>query len=468
MEDQLPHGDIEEGKEYHCREEISGRKLTDILCIEPDQIKARFISYEGKPHFDFEKYLVIRTEENLTVSLHDNISNATAAFGHGKGSHIINIISNRAIAGGDAWASEDRIRRIGFKIKHAEDSLYDPDKVEGIARSDLSAVDNELLTVQLGDTNLKIWYSYKIPTESRVPTDIYPVFEMEFDEGVEIDEARLRAQEIVKFFSALTGCYLRASDISISRYSSTEEREAIKERQFKQRHRLFELRARSESGTGNEMWTGHQFAHCRTKDELAALINCLQSWTARKKEWQKSTTLMMESLSLNRRTMDANRLLTASKWLEEIPGTKSLPTMKEEDVNVIAKAGSESAKTMGYGEIAGRIAGAIRSISKESRHEQHTRLIGAVQRRLGNGLLDGDFLSFLDKASRYRGNAAHGHMGIGSDREFSAFCKAVYAIECLCYLLTIKDLPILPAGRARLRRHPIVQGYLTSYLADEN
>jgi hypothetical protein len=42
----------------------------------------------------------------------------------------------------------------------------------------------------------------------------------------------------------------------------------------------------------------------------------------------------------------------------------------------------------------------------------------------------------------------------------------VHAMECICYLLTIKDLPMLDVGKKRVRGNPIVQNYLSGWIVD--
>ena len=465
----MPLGEIEEGKQYHCREEQSGKNLTGIFCAEPTRISTRLISYQERPRLDVEKHLVIRTENNLIVSLHNNIaSQPNSSFHRGLVSYSINVTTNRAIVGSRAWLPTDHVRKIQFRIEHARDSLYHAGKQNGISRSEVGDADSKIFSTRIADAEITAWYTYTLPTMSEVPTNIEPLICIEFDQSVCLDEARIRAHGVVKFFSALTGHYLRASEISISRYSSEEEHEAMEKREFKGVYQLLELRSRSDSTTENEVWVGHQFAHCGDDDELAALVACLKAWMNRGETWRKATNLMMESLSLDRNMIGANRLLTAAKWLEEIPGARSLPAMKPADVDVIAQRVSENAKEMGYGEIARRISGAIKSISKETRSEQFSRLLGTIRASLGSSVIDAQILSFLEMASRYRGSAAHGQIDAKSDQEFSQLCKATYALECFCYLLTIKDLPILPAGKVRLGRHPIVQDYLRSFLANES
>ncbi len=63
------------------------------------------------------------------------------------------------------------------------------------------------------------------------------------------------------------------------------------------------------------------------------------------------------------------------------------------------------------------------------------------------------------KAMRFRGKVAHGAFEPVDDAEYLAFTRSVYAIEALCYLLTIKDLPMTDEGAKRALGIQIVANY---------
>ncbi len=62
-------------------------------------------------------------------------------------------------------------------------------------------------------------------------------------------------------------------------------------------------------------------------------------------------------------------------------------------------------------------------------------------------------------AIKIRGNVAHGLHDFSTDDEFFKFSKSIYAMEALCFLLTVKDLPISREALERVRRHSMVVSY---------
>ncbi|CAN2536305.1 hypothetical+protein [Methylocapsa aurea] len=211
-----------------------------------------------------------------------------------------------------------------------------------------------------------------------------------------------------------------------------------------------------------EVWAGQQFAYAYDDAELSALVACLKAWVDRDDIWGKSTHLMLESISLHRE-ISSNRLMAACKWFEEIPNTNAIPAIQKKDISVIASVAADRASQLGYTDLLRRITGSIKAISKETNSDRMSRLTNDVCVIFGHDLFDGEFTKNLTMATGLRGKVAHGYFEPESDDEFSCFAKSIYALEALCYLLTIKDLPILDAGKERIKYMPFVSNYRTAY-----
>ena len=207
------------------------------------------------------------------------------------------------------------------------------------------------------------------------------------------------------------------------------------------------------------MWVGHAFAHVRNDEHLTEFLNCLRQWVERDDAWSAATNLMMGAFRLQS-TMSGERLLNACKWLEEIPGADSEMAVSDEDINAIALVAAAEAEKRGHKEYGPRIAGVIRGqLKKESNAERFVRLHKEICARYGDNALPVDAIPHLLKAMQYRGRVAHGHYEHEDEADYQAFAKSVYAMEAICYLLTIKDLPISDEGAKRAAGQPIVANY---------
>ena len=204
---------------------------------------------------------------------------------------------------------------------------------------------------------------------------------------------------------------------------------------------------------------GNAFVHTRNETELAAFKECLRTWIERDTEWENATNLMMSSLSL-KDTISGERLLTACKWLEEIPGAASTMAVSDDDITKIAQVAAAEAVRLGHSDYETRIAGVIRSqLKTETNGDRFKRLAAAVCARFGDNALDADVVTHLLRAMQFRGRVAHGHFSPKDEAEHQAFVKAMYAMEAFCYLLTIKDLPMTDDGAKRAIGNNIVADY---------
>jgi dTDP-4-dehydrorhamnose 3,5-epimerase-like enzyme len=89
--------------------------------------------------------------------------------------------------------------------------------------------------------------------------------------------------------------------------------------------------------------------------------------------------------------------------------------------------------------------------------------VKGVNDRFGKEVVGIEIVEHLRRALKLRGQAAHGHLSPEDDQEYRAFAKATYAMEALCFLLMVQDLPIDEQGLERMWGNPLLQNYRQSW-----
>lgn len=446
----MPGYEIEIGRRYFCREESSGERHSGTFHIEQREIAAAFCSFDKPLPIHFGEPLLVRLETGQIVSLHKNIlSGGSTYHAEGKpGPFTRRVISNIAVIGRDPWLPTDPVRRVQFSLAHSEELLHHDDKFDAIADAEFGMIpDPMLFELRTAGSTIKVWYAASGSMAFKRATTIAPRYSIEFDDPATIDSYLDSVKCITRFFSAAFGCRLAPSDIAVSRLSEADFLEAVEARTYDGDHLVrYIWPAEPLSDTP---WVGNAFAHARDDDELAALVACLSAWIERDEDWRGATNLMMRSFAL-KGVISGERLLTACKWLEEIPGAASALAVSSADIDRIASAAAAEADRLGHGAYKSRIAGVIRSqLKTETNAERFERLRKAVASRFGDRALGADIVPLLLQAMQFRGKVAHRHFDPRDEAEHKAFVKSVYAIEALCYLLTIKDLPMSDDGARR-------------------
>lgn len=457
----MSRDDIEKGRRYFCREEITGKGYSGMFHIDEEGMGVQFFAFDEMLTQVFNDFLVARLEDNRIVSFHQNVTNGPASHCDTERdvtSSSTSVISNIVVIGEEPWRPEDRIRRVQFSIAYADDLLHHSDKFEAIAGAEFGVMpEATLFELAVGGMTIKVWYPARVSLLFKRATEIGVRYELEFDEPRDLHSYLKDVKLVVRFVSSALGHRFAPSRINISRLSHTDYLAAVEVRKGYRDHSVryvWPVEAPESS-----MWVGHAFAHVRDDEHLTEFLNCLRQWVERDDNWRAATNLMMGAFALQS-TMSGERLLNACKWLEEIPGANSELAVSEEDINAIALVAAAEAESRGHKEYGPRIAGVIRGqLKKESNAERFARLHTEICARYGDKALSADVISYLSKAMRYRGCVAHGHYEPEDEADYKAFAKSVYAMEAFCYLLTIKDLPISDEGAKRTTGQQIVVNY---------
>jgi len=192
------------GTKYHCREELSGDNLTGFCIINNSSIEATLFSYEKFFNIDCEKYIPIRIENNIVVSMHNNITNFGRWSSMESCVYSFSINSSLAIVGATPWQSDNLLKHVFFRIEHVNASLQHFEKLKAAAISAPFSGDNrKLFSISVADIRISAYYVASYSMLLHVSTDMVPSFEIEFQNGRSINNYRRELQSIVRFFAAL-------------------------------------------------------------------------------------------------------------------------------------------------------------------------------------------------------------------------------------------------------------------------
>lgn len=453
--------EIEIGRKYYCREENTEEGYTGFFHIDDKEIRANLFSFDKVFFMDAHDPLILRTEENKLISLHTNFLSAhesRTAFGKPKmTTYHEEIISNVCVVGEDAWLSNTPVKQVTFTVKNTEALLTHSNKIKTIATAEISDLDVDICSVSVAGMNIHFWYqvSYLLgPLDARKVT---PYISIYFDNEETLFSYIKRVNTIVSFFMAALSIWLKPSDISISRVSHTEQLLVKENENHCSDHSIRYIWSEKEVKS-SDIRLSEAFAHIRNDTELNAFKNCMMAWIERNDTWESATSLMAGSIAL-RDEISNTRLLMACRWFEKIPGTKSASIISPEHINEISKHVASKANKLGYSGLEKRMRGAISQVKTETHEQRFKRLTKSVQDIFGDDIIDEQFTTYLKEAIRFRGMSAHGSYEPADDDEFNVFVKSIHAMECLCYLLTIKDLPICSKGSDRLKSNSFVRNY---------
>jgi hypothetical protein len=450
--------DIPRSQKIHCQELNSGKYRTGFFLLDDTTITAELYGYDDPFYLDVEDQpLYLRTSSNNIISLYSNIVGSGTNFRRKQKMtvHHEKIISNVAVIGPDLWSESDRLKYVTFMIENTKSILGHTEKLRLLSVADAAV--RELFDFRIGEMSFRIGYGSSYTAEHDYPTKTWPYFEIEFYDGIALSNYLEYVISVVEFFSAALGVYLQPGEIKICRLSLAEMMTAIESDKFNDLHSVEYIWSKIKLEE-KRIWHGHSFILAYDDAELSALQGCLFQWVERLSEWKRAYSLMMASLSLTNE-ISANRLMAVWRWFEEIPGTGMTSVIADKDISAISEQATNKAKDLGYEGIQNRIVGALKRIGTETNFERFERLVASARAKFGVDIFDDKILDHLDRAIGFRGRVAHGHIGTDSESEFRQFAKSTHAMEALCFLLTIRDMPMTEEGIRRVRSNPFVSDY---------
>lgn len=468
---------------FFCREMITGHGYTGRLSISDKKMKLRLLSFDAKFGLSSEQSVPVVLDDGRIATLMECIHFGPGyARSHERTVWKATIIPNTVLIGPDVWNASNPVRSTIFRFTESEVALLVPKAIdrrsepsavrENAAQDDQSAsrrhiwiVDDSersILKVRTDEMSIEIWsaLSYSLGSQ-RDSIDLTPTVTIDFHGTVSIDEYLLAVCDLVSLFSISIGYASRPIDIHVSPCTTDERIREMRQGTFRGDFEAC-YTWESKPPKSDRLWAGSSVLQVLDLTERSATEESLVTWLNRRRVWQAAYGLM--NRSLKRRTdMDGERLRSAITWFENIPLNQ--PSLRTDQVSAVADAAIAEAGVLGLRAIDDRIEQRLRSVisqlTKESPSQRFMRLIPAIRDRFGRDLVPDRLERDCKNAVDLRGKATHATLA-GDERAFIELSRAVYAVEMVAFLLTIRDLPIAEAATSRLRLHPFMQ-YLQFY-----
>jgi ApeA N-terminal domain 1 len=207
--------------------------------------------------------------------------------------------------------------------------MHHDGKVKAIGRSQIP--DEAHLTIfedAAEGMSLRAWYGATYGMDFHAPKELWPYFEIEFDEPRSIQNYIVHVSDYVDFLSFCFGVKFKPSAISNDRLSLAEMRAALENRRYPGDHEVHYVWPEADINK-RDLWVGGSPVRSWDDQELGALRKCLIAWMNRATTWRKSYALMMMSFGL-KNVVSSERLINACRWLEEISDAKPQYVLSDE------------------------------------------------------------------------------------------------------------------------------------------
>lgn len=450
--------EVERGRRYYCEVVGSEKPLAGTFVIDGVDIRASLVRFGDFLPPQAGCPLRVRTEENWFASMFDTIpSGWTQRGGDADRAYVQETSSNITLVGYDVWTDSDLVRRLSFRIDGLEPVFRNSTHYRAVIDSDMGEMpDLTVFEISADDVVVKAWLAPSGTLASHRPSKVTPWIVAEFSKGRTIADVRWAVQRIVRFFSAVAGKSLRATDLIVSRYSEAEVDARATHHEPIPEHRIFSY-ADGEEIPAVKADPYSTLVDVWSSKERIALEACLAKWIERDSDWAYASAMMADTLS-KQGTMSTSRLLSATRCLEEIPDAAPRKVISKEHAKALGKLVGRGTAQLGYGVLAGRFKNAISKIASETNRERLKRLVADVRATFGDTIVDDHLVDWVAEALSMRGRAAHGAR-TALDDEYEVFARAVESVECLNILLMVKDLPLGDEHRDRASRHTLVQQY---------
>ena len=443
---------------FHCREVGSRKQVFGSVEICRSHITAHLYNYDEDFLIDVGKPIFLEDDTGRIVSLFFAAVIASGRRGRSrKPSKKIfykNITAGLAVVGDSCWTETTLIKQVDFSCNSAQAIFADNNKIKELYDKKSSDKNNILFSEELDLLKITAWCSEKYGVYSHHPQEINVKFQVSFKQDVSITAYINEVIKFVQFLSYSVGSYLNPDDILLSSHLLEEAETNDQALFYYSAHYVLPEVNNKESSI--RVWSSMITAE--NDKELLHFCRCMICWIQRSDKWKNANCLMMDCIALSGE-VTSTRLLTAYKWLEEIPILKRHAELNSESLRVIVKAASRAAENLGHRGLNNRIAGSLKSITSESRKQFFERLKKVVGEKVKSNLADQIDLDDLINASRFRGRCAHRYFIPKDQNEFDLLHRAILAIEALCVLISAIDMPISTEGIERIADHPLFRSY---------
>lgn len=433
-------------EKVHCLELSSGHSTTGFPKITGTDIGLELYNYDNYFDLDNINPIYVRTEYNNYVSL---FGVATAGIGTRYGDHedeTLTVYTNEldaniALVGEHKWTSDQKIKVSKFSLPYFKETIEDTSEYKKIASIDRKTwVKPQIFSISAGSILIRSSCNLSWHRFDDYPTRVEPYLEIEFPKGIELDELYETNRYLSSFLSLVLGYPVLPKDVTVNDLTQAGLVRAVNKGgklrgYFKVFYRLIQKQP-------PEIRREPRQVLFYGKQKIYDVKQCLKAWMLRQKEWMTSSELMLESLYYSNE-ISADRLLTACRWFEELPVTGSEQVISNADANKIADAATAKAEELGYSNsINRRVKGSVSQLKSETHNERFVRLCGMITAKFDETLIDEQFLTDLGYAIKYRGLAAHGLFKFDDHQKSHNAYRGMLAMEILCTLLTLLNLPI--------------------------
>ena len=457
---------MELGHTVQCEELVTGQRNAAVFELRKDRLFTevyRFDEYLRVPNVD---WLYLRTAQNEFVSLRGNL---TSTAGHSTrfypttlNTYRQEISSSTAVIGPDRWLHSDRVHAVGFSVPGCG-AVFDHDELlQTVTRAKFGLPEeNKLFSIDAVSCQIDVSLVGSHQVMRGITTDVQPRFMLRLGEPGSLNDAYLRVMEIVEFISLVMGRALQPEAISLWRGPLPDLTTAASLDETVGPYACHFLWPALDPDQEQRGYLGRAYT-AWDDEELPVLRDALGKWMSRATAWHAANQMMMWALR-SRNEITSERLVNACKWLEEVPGAEFHESIPIDRLRLITSAAQAEAKRLELGALCARIQGALIRLKSETHEQRFQRLVTEVEERFGTRLIRDGFVQDLLRGLRYRGTAAHGHLTISGETRFREFYRGIAAIEALCFLLTLKQLPPSPYEGNRLSQHVFLHDYLIAY-----
>lgn len=462
---------VEDGHPYYCEATVTSAvgsargpghppvttNIGGILTISAGKISLRLVRFDERFEVQEDDRIEARSEANWVASLFDIVPMGMGQWGLGKkAAYNVNVLVNTAVLGWDAWSIDDRVRLTRFRLASADNILRHLPTYDRLVNNPFAAP--VALDEPVSGGRVRILYTAFFDMNKN-PINVWPVIEMDFDEGLTLGVLRARTHAFVSFLSAAASKSLAVREQVVSRLSSTELLEHIEPGTRRAEYSMY-IYGKDESASmhsADRLGAG-SFVLLFDDNERSAFIKCLQSWFDRYSIWEHATSAMMDAFALQGMT-GSERLLNATKWIEQTPGAESQRAMSEEDIKEISNVMSRRADELGHGGIYDRLSNCLSMVAAEKRSQRFSRLTRELKAFYGESIVGDDLAEWVTEAFHRRGKAAHCPIIYTSAAERERVYMAIHAAECFAYLMLLRELPMSNEGKTRVAEAPLVRFY---------
>lgn len=336
----------------HCVEIVSGKGIAGTFTANEDGIRAKFFSFGDSFHLRPEDPLYLMTADGDVVSMFRNIP---GSLGHRSSISTESptiyhqeIISNICLLGKEKWDWGDKVKRVRFMVPNILHLMRNDDKI-GLLSLDKNAASQEecdIFRIKTKEACVSARYTAAYSSWGKEPQNIDVVFEAEYDEAQELGRHLATVQDITRFFVFATGLPLVPSNVFVSRLSTDDFMVRLEKEHVPDEHRDL-VRFRTYDVEDRGLHFHGSPVHAHSSEELSALTLSLLAWLDRAEEWRGAYAHMFEC-SRQRRTVSSDRMLSACRWLEELPSAQPIRGYSDELISSIISSAIDAAKDGGW------------------------------------------------------------------------------------------------------------------------